>query len=161
MALIRIGILSDTHLSRPTESFKAQVEKCFADVSIIFHAGDLTDISILSAFTGKEVYAVHGNMCNMSAGDNLPAVREIIFNGRKIILCHGYGYGYHDIEDHLFSKFAEADCIVYGHTHAAVCHRLGHLLFINPGSFGNSGTYAVLEIDRELRGWIKQIPELP
>ncbi len=161
MAPTRIGILSDTHLSQPSELFKAHVETCFSDVSIIFHAGDLTSGAILSTFSGKELYAVHGNMCDMSARNQLPAVRKITINNFTIILTHGYGYGYHDIEDRLFSEFAEADCIVYGHTHKAVCHRLGHILFINPGSFGRSGSYAILEIDSELHGRIKQVPELP
>ena len=161
MATKRIGILSDTHLSHPSELFKARVETCFADVSIIFHAGDLTNADILSAFQGKKVYAVHGNMCEMSSRNQFPAVRKITINNFTIILTHGYGYGYHDIEDRLFSEFAEADCIVYGHTHKAVCHQLSHILFINPGSFGKAGTYAILEIDSELHGHIKQVPETP
>jgi hypothetical protein len=161
MAPTRIGILSDTHLSQPSELFNAHVATCFDDVSIIFHAGDLTNDAILSVFKGKKLYAVHGNMCDTSSRNQFPAVRKITINNFTIILTHGYGYGYHDIEDRLFSEFAEADCIVYGHTHKAVCHRLGHILFINPGSFGNAGTYAILEIDSELHGHIKQVPGTP
>lgn len=161
MAPTRIGILSDTHLSRSSALFKAHVEACFSDVSIIFHAGDLTNASILNTFQGKEIYAVHGNMCDMSSRNQFPSICEITINNFRIILTHGYGYGYHDIEDQLFNKFAEADCIVYGHTHSAVCHQLGHILFINPGSFGNAGTFAILEIDHELHGQIKQIPDIP
>lgn len=161
MAPIRIGILSDTHLSRPSEQFNAHVEACFADVSIILHAGDLTSSAILDVFQGKELYAVHGNMCDSSSRAQFPAIRQITINDFTIILTHGYGYGYHDIEDHLFNKFAEADCIIYGHTHNAVCHQVGHILFINPGSFGQAGTYAILEVDHQLRGHIKQVPELP
>jgi len=160
MAPTKIGILSDTHLSQPSEHFKAHVETCFADVSIIFHAGDLTNASILNTFQDKEIYAVHGNMCDMSSRNQFPVVREITINNFKIILTHGYGYGYHDIEDRLFSEFAEVDCIVYGHTHVAVSHRIGPILFINPGSFKDSGTYAILEVDSELRGLIKQVPEI-
>ena len=160
MAPTRIGILSDTHLSKPSELFNAHVETCFSDVSIVFHAGDLTNAGILSAFQGKEMYAVHGNMCDMSSREQFPGVCDITINNFKIILTHGNGYGYHTIEDRLFSEFAEADCIVYGHTHSAVCHRLGNILFINPGSFGSSGTYAILEIDNELHGQIKQIPDV-
>jgi hypothetical protein len=167
MATIRIGILSDTHLSEPTELFKAQVETCFADVSIIFHAGDLTNAEILRVFQDKEIYVVHGNMCDPSSRKRFPAVCNITINDFKIILTHGSGYGYHDIEAHLFNEFPEADCIVYGHTHSAVCHRFGHLLFINPGSFkatgffGSPGTYAILEIDSELHGRIRQLPVMP
>lgn len=166
MKPIRIGILSDTHLSQPSKRFRDEVEACFAAIPIILHAGDLTDISILEVFRGKEVHAVHGNMCGNSSRQRLPAFCEIEINGFRIILTHGHSFGYHDLEDRLFSQFAEADCIVYGHTHKAVCHRLGHILFINPGAFGStgrfgsSGTYAILEIDREPRGRIMTIPEV-
>jgi hypothetical protein len=166
MAATRIGILSDTHLARPSALFTAQVARCFADVAIIFHAGDLTNADILGAFPDKEVYAVHGNMCEPATRQQLPTVREITINDFKIILTHGYGYGYHDLEERLFHEFAEADCIVYGHTHVAACHRLGHILFINPGSFtlagraGAPGTYAILEIDQALRGRIKELPRV-
>jgi hypothetical protein len=166
MATIKIGILSDTHLSRPSALFTAQVERCFADVSLIFHAGDLTNAEILGAFPDKEVYAVHGNMCDPAARQRLPAVRTITIKNFTIILTHGYGYGYHDLEGRLFNEFAEADCIVYGHTHVAACHRLGPILFINPGSFaltggaGAPGTFAILEVDHELRGRIEPMPRL-
>jgi hypothetical protein len=166
MALTRIGILSDTHLSKPSKRFRQEVQACFADVPIIFHAGDLTSYSILDVFRGKEVHAVHGNMCDQSVRDRLPNLLEITINGCDIILTHGHDFGYHALEERLFSQFAEADCIVYGHTHKAVCHRVGHILFINSGSFrssgpfGSPGTYAILEIDDRPRGRIMQIPEI-
>ena len=164
MATIRIGILSDTHLSRFSELFEASARACFSNVSMIFHAGDLTDQSILEAFKDKQVFAVHGNMCDQTSRQSQPKTRKITVKGFDIVLIHGDGYSYHDIEDRLFNEFTEADCIVYGHTHAPACHRVGHILFINPGSFnlvGNRGTYAILEIDEEMRGTIMQIQEAP
>ncbi|MDT8335416.1 MAG: YfcE family phosphodiesterase [Desulfurivibrionaceae bacterium] len=166
MALTRIGILSDTHLDRPSERFTKEVEACFSDISIIFHAGDLTAAAVLDVFRGRELHGVHGNMCDKSARDRLPSLREITINGFKIILTHGHHFGCHGLEDRLFSQFAEADCIVYGHTHQAVCHRVGHILLINPGSFrstgrfGTPGTYAILEIDDRLHGRIMPVPEV-
>jgi putative phosphoesterase len=164
MASTRIGILSDTHLPGFSELFEARAQACFSDTEMIFHAGDLTDPGILEAFKDKQVFAVHGNMCAQASKQELPAILKITIKGFEIILTHGngYGYGYHDIEDRLFNEFTEADCIVYGHTHAPVCHLVGHILFINPGSFnlaGSRGTYAILEIDKEMRGTILQISE--
>ena len=65
--MIHIGILSDTHLNSCTDSFRRQVNTVYAECSIILHAGDLPNISILEAFSGKEVHAVHGNMCTMGS----------------------------------------------------------------------------------------------
>ncbi len=162
---IKAGILSDTHLSRADDVFRQQVELCFADCEVIIHAGDLTDISVLDAFNGRKVYAVHGNLCDASASLALPGEESFELERMTIGLTHGDQLG-RDIEDAILTLFPEADCIIYGHTHRPVCHRYGGILVINPGSFrgtgrfGAPGTYAVLEIDDRLRGSIHEIPRL-
>ena len=75
--MLRIGVLSDTHLSTCTETFRRQTEAVFSDCQVIIHAGDLTDPGILTAFTGKEVHVVHGNMCNVAAQWRLPQQKTI------------------------------------------------------------------------------------
>jgi putative phosphoesterase len=120
---------------------------------VILHAGDLVDISILEAFTGKEVHAVHGNMCNIESMRSLPASKLINISGFQIGLCHGAWGPRQTIEERVRAIFPQADCIVYGHTHHAVCHKTGGVLFINPGAFqgsgphGHPGTCAILSID--------------
>ncbi len=119
--MITIGVLSDTHLSGPSQVFREKVKRCFADVDMVLHAGDLTHISVLEAFGNKEVHAVHGNMCGYQAQVDLPGKKIIEVNGFQIGLTHGTGY-YHNIEERLYNAFGPLDCIVYGHTHKAVCH---------------------------------------
>jgi len=161
--ITRIGILSDTHLIRPDEHFRQLVEICFADVPIILHAGDLTDLSVLEAFKGREVHAVHGNMCHCSCKKMLPAKKIIHIAGFDIGLIHGTGL-HHHMEDQLLREFDHADCIVFGHTHRPVCHRLYETMFINPGSFlgsgryGAPGTYAILEAGETITGQILEVP---
>lgn len=160
---IKAGILSDTHLLHADDAFIRLARQCFADCEVIIHAGDLTNITVLDAFTGRQVYAVHGNMCDASSFRTLP--RDCSFQlGRFTIgLTHGAGLG-QDIETRLWGLFPEADCMIYGHTHRPVCHRQGGVLFINPGIFrstgplGAPGTYAILEAGGELRGTIHQVP---
>ncbi|MEK6201858.1 MAG: metallophosphatase family protein [Desulfobulbaceae bacterium] len=168
--MIHVGILSDTHLNSCPESFRQQIDTIFADCTIILHAGDLTDISILEAFSGKEVHAVHGNMCNMGSQKLLPGSKLISIGGYRIGLCHGAWGPRHTIEERVWAIFPEADCIVYGHSHQAVCHRVGAVLFINPGTFqstgphGSPGSYAILQIDehsnkdKALQATIHQAP---
>jgi len=162
-----IGILSDTHLSSASDPFRAQVAACFAETDIILHAGDLISLAVLEAFAGKNIFAVHGNMCDRAALKALPANRTIELAGFTIALTHGHGLGYGDLEDRLLMAFPEADCIVYGHTHRPICHRTGGILFINPGSFGptgrhgGAGTYALLRIGNELTGEIRQVRPEP
>lgn len=150
--MILVGILSDTHLQAVNDSFVQQCAAAFADCDTIIHAGDLTDVSILSAFQGKDIHAVCGNMCNQTTRQILPPQKHIILGGYSIGISHGTG-ARHTIEERVLEKFPTADCIVFGHTHDAVCRRIGTTLLINPGSFsgtgryGAAGTYALLSID--------------
>ena len=58
------------------------------------------------------------------------------------------------------------DCMVYGHTHQAVCHQVGDRLIINLGRFkaagryGAPGTYAILEVGNVLQATIHEVPQL-
>jgi putative phosphoesterase len=150
--MIRVGILSDTHLQTNSEPFARQCAAAFAGCDTIIHAGDLTDISILRAFKGKDIHAVCGNMCNRDTRQLLPERKQIVLAGYSIGITHGAGPR-HNIEERVFEQFPAADCIIFGHTHQPVCRRFGSTLLINPGSFsgtgrhGAAGTYALLTID--------------
>ena len=163
--MIRAGILSDTHLMGLNEDFQKLVQHCFAGCDTIIHAGDLTDISLLDEFHNKTVFAVHGNMCNGKAFSNLPSRLSFQLGQFCIGLTHGAELG-HDIESALWNLFPDVHCMIYGHTHQAVCHRVGDRLIINPGSFkatgryGAPGTYAILEIGNVLQAAIHEVPQL-
>ena len=147
-----IGILSDTHLLTLSELFRQQCAEAFADCKMIIHAGDITDLAILSVFEGKEVIAVSGNMCTFSTQQMLPERRLVTVDGYTIGVTHGAGPR-HNIVDRVYGLFPEADCIVYGHTHQAACEKIGKTVLLNPGSFqgtgrlGATGTYALLTLD--------------
>jgi putative phosphoesterase len=140
-----IGVLSDTHLIEPDNGYINKVHRCFADVDMVLHAGDLTSLSVLDAFEGKTVHAVHGNMCGPRTREALPASKTIQVGDFTIVLIHGAGF-YHNTEERLFDKFGPVDCIVYGHTHKPACNRYGPTLMVNPGSFTATGTYAIITI---------------
>ena len=166
MAKHRIGVLSDTHLHAPTDSFKRLAEACFADVSTIIHAGDLTGTAVLNVFAGKETHAVRGNMCDVSSCRSLPEYLILKIGGFSIAVTHGARYSCQNIEEALYNDFYPVDCIIYGHTHRAVCHTIGNVLFLNPGSFaatsryGLPGTYGIMEIDETINAKIHQVPRL-
>jgi len=159
----RIGVLSDTHITKVTPDFQEKVNRCFADCSMIIHAGDLTSAAVLSAFAGKEVHAVHGNMCDFNVCRDLPTKKTVTVGGFTIGVIHRCGRTY-DFEDLLLAEFDAVDCVVYGHTHKPVCRLIGRTLFVNPGSFrdtgryGSPGTYAVIEAGDELRATLRQVP---
>ena len=148
----RVGVLSDTHLSRVDARFVKQVDQAFSDCGTVIHAGDLTSKAILEVFGDRQLYAVHGNMCGYKTRSALPEALEFTIDGHRFGLYHGDGIGY-DWESELISRFGEADCIIYGHTHRPLVQKFGPVLLVNPGTFrstgryGSKGTYAILTID--------------
>jgi putative phosphoesterase len=163
--MIRVGILSDTHLQTGSEAFARQCAAAFAGCDTIIHAGDLVDTAILRAFKGKDIHAVRGNMCNRDTRQALPETKRIILAGYSIGITHGAGPR-HNIEERVFELFPAADCIIFGHTHEPVVRRFSGTLLINPGSFsgtgrhGAAGTYALLTIDANgLRASIHSVPD--
>ncbi|MDW7772323.1 MAG: metallophosphoesterase family protein [Desulfobulbaceae bacterium] len=163
---MKAGILSDTHLANPGREFTRLIERCFASCDVIIHAGDLTGVKVLDAFSGYEVHAVHGNMCDAVSSRSLPREKTFQLGNFILGLTHGAHLG-PDIEQNLWHLFPEADCMIYGHTHRPVCSRQGGVLIINPGSFrstgrfGAPGTYAILEIEDSLHATIHEVPSAP
>ncbi len=135
---MKIGVISDTHLSEPTEELFNLSDVLFADVSLVLHAGDLTRITVLDAFSGKEVIAVCGNMDRYDVTQKLPVKKIVSVDGYRIGLIHGYGSP-KKVEDKINTEFHDVDAIVYGHTHRAANHIKDGILLFNPGAF--SGTF--------------------
>lgn len=156
---MKIGVISDTHMSHPTAALLGLVDGIFSDVSMILHAGDLTRISILDAFAGKDVVAVCGNMDRRDVAQTLPVKKIINIHGNRIGLMHGWGSP-KGIEDRIEREFQNVDAIVYGHTHKAANRIKDGVLMFNPGAF--SGTFlfkrhrsvGLLTIDDGIRGSI-------
>jgi predicted phosphodiesterase len=57
---MKIGVISDTHLTQPTDELKGLLAGPFQEVEMVLHAGDLTELAVLEAFAGKKVFAVCG-----------------------------------------------------------------------------------------------------
>lgn len=164
--VLRVGILSDTHLVRPDNRFKKQVRHCFQGCGIIIHAGDMTHPSALEVFSEMQVFAVHGNMCDASARALYPSQQIFSLGKYTIGLTHGAGLGL-DIEGALFDLFPDADCMIYGHTHRPSIQHYGKRIILNPGCFrstgryGASGTYAILEMSDHINASLHEVPNWP
>ncbi|MCK9230233.1 MAG: metallophosphatase family protein [Syntrophales bacterium] len=130
---MRLGILSDTHLSAGGEWLEGLVARYFHDVDAILHAGDIVDGSVLDALGGRDVIAVCGNMDPLPLRKTLPAKLVMEINGHRLGLIHGWGSPW-GIEERILKEFRKVDCIVFGHTHVAQVERRGDVLLFNPGS---------------------------
>jgi putative phosphoesterase len=72
-----------------------------------------------------------------------PARIELDIGGKKVLMVHSTPWeprgSYVYPHSRQFARFgeAEADFVLYGHTHQQVVRRIGGLLVINPGSTGD------------------------
>jgi len=120
-------------------------------VDLVLHAGDLSDASVLRAL-GRiaPVLAVRGDH-DRALGAALPRARVVRVAGHRIGLTHGRRprvveaaavalsllagrerfLGLHRA---LRRRFADVDCVVYGHLHRPCCTREDGVLYVSPGA---------------------------
>ena len=152
---MRIGILSDTHLSHATEYFKEKTKELFDGIDILIHAGDMTGVHIFEYLAGRwDVRGVRGNMDDYELYSLLPEKRIEDIVGRKIGIIHGKGSP-HGIEERVFSEFDSVDMIVFGHSHVPFEAVQNGTVLFNPGSFSRNrsgrGSAGIIEIGDTIR----------
>jgi len=148
--MIKLGILSDTHLNRLTDDFKTVVETVFSDAAIIIHAGDMTGIEVYEYLSRWKLWAVRGNMDGEGLRVILPEKRIEEIEGKKIGIIHGNGAP-HSVETYAANQFEHVDAIVFGHSHVPLYKTRGNTVLFNPGSFSRPyappGTMGIIEVD--------------
>jgi uncharacterized protein len=149
----KIGVLSDSHLSRVTEEFKTIVQTVFRDVDLVIHAGDMVSRSVYDYLCNWDLRGVKGNMDDFDLDNLLPRKRIEVIEGRRIGIMHGRGAPY-SVEQIVLSEFTDVDVIVFGHSHVPTCRRNGDLILFNPGALRNPAigkkTVGIIEIDTEI-----------
>lgn len=160
---MKIGVISDTHLTEPTPALFHVADRIFKNVQMVLHAGDLTHMVILDVFAEKETIAVCGNMDRYEVSTLLPDRQVVKVKDYRIGLTHGWGAA-KGIEDRIRASFKGVHAIVYGHTHRAVNHRRQDgILMFNPGAltrrfpFNRNGSVGILTIGDEITGEIIEI----
>ena len=147
--MIRVGVLSDTHLTTVNNDFKRIVKSVFRDVEIILHAGDMTSVEVLDYLSNRDLRAVRGNMDDFKLKDLLPDKRIEQIEGIRIGIIHGRG-GPEGIEELVLSEFEDVDLIVFGHSHVPVNTARKGIRLFNPGSlrgsYSHPGSAGIIEI---------------
>ena len=155
---MKIGVISDTHLTQSAADLTELLNGPFNDVETILHAGDLTELAVLEAFAGRKVLAVCGNMDSPAVRKQLPTHRVFQAERFKIGLIHGWG-GPRGIEERIAREFQGVNCIVYGHTHAPAQIEREGIFFFSPGACGDgwgpgSRSVGVLNLTDTLSGQV-------
>lgn len=151
---MRIGILSDTHVSSFAE-LPDKILTTLAEVDMIIHTGDFTTKNVLDGLKQlREVSAVCGNMDSNEVKQSLPEKKVFTASGRRLGVTHGWGSP-HGIEDRVSSLFSNVDIIVFGHSHQPVNEVIHGILFFNPGLARNS--FGILTIGEQVKGEIIRV----
>lgn len=157
---IRIGVVSDTHLVRPTRRLPAKVLAHLQECDVIFHAGDVCSEWVIETLSEiAPVHAVYGNNDSWELQERLPRERFYTAGAHRLALIHG-----HAIEGDkpmtarnvaLDRMRGLVDCVIYGHSHRPEIDTREGLLMINPGSptqprWAPSATFAVVHIGESI-----------
>ena len=159
--LMKIGVLSDTHLSGATAAFREICDLYLSDVDVILHAGDFTSAEIVTFLSEKPFYGVHGNMDPVEVKAMLPEKRVMDLGGYRFGLIHGGGSSA-GLEERVWRQFQDVDIIVYGHSHKAANHTRDGILLFNPGTAtgftsGETHSIGLLECGETAKGRIVAI----
>ena len=126
---MKIGVISDTH-----GFLDPRVEKIFAGVDHILHAGDIghSIIELELKFIAPVTLVVGNNDPDLTFKET-----EVVTLEDKKFLIH------HIVSPRSLTEKLEArirrekpDVVVFGHTHKAFCEMINGILFFNPGYAG-------------------------
>ena len=152
-----VGLISDTHIPSRAKTIPPKVFETFRDASLILHAGDLTQLSVLTELERlAPVVAVRGNMDGKDVVERLPRVNSVEVEGWKFEVIHTLGVfvGLRQMKKAI--KRNDFNALVFGHTHRPMVKWEAKVLFINPGSPTNpmppflvKPTVGLLRVSRE------------
>ena len=172
--LIRIGLISDTHIPRDAKMLPPHVREAFKDVDLILHAGDIYQQDTLDELESMApVLAARGNGDRRFPEDHRLDENQVIdIAGLSLGLTHAVnyppftGYPFTHVMEREFGK--SVDIIIFGDTHVTMIARYEGVLLVNPGSptLPNGrfklGTVGILEIKgKAAEARIIPLSELP
>jgi uncharacterized protein len=132
---MKIGVISDTHISNSDKLLPNGVFQAFEGVDLILHAGDiLIDEVLLQLEAIAPVQAVSGNNDSYEMYIKHGTRKIITVEGIRIGMTHGVSRG--KTYMNAYGEFIDdkVDCIVYGHSHIPHNETIHNILFFNPGS---------------------------
>ncbi|SDJ99019.1 metallophosphoesterase family protein [Natronincola ferrireducens] len=153
---MKIGIISDTHITKDPEKFLHTIKYHFHGLDLIIHAGDFVAEGVVKGLIQyKDFVGVLGNVDNQNTTHFVKEKELIELEGYKIGIYHGHGIGKTTLE-RTYEIFMEdnVDIIIFGHSHQPIIKTHRGILMLNPGSPTQKRkerwfSYILLELDRE------------
>jgi putative phosphoesterase len=163
---VKIGIVSDLHCNaaglRQAVALMGEIDEliCLGDTIYEYRFGNdvvetLRELGAITIAGNHEegFFGPHGARARARDGIDpelaawlaaQPYRRDLRLGGKRLLLVHSTPWeprgAYIHPESAELARFAEADAdfVLYGHTHRQVVRRLGRVLVINPGSAGEA-----------------------
>jgi len=133
---MKIGVISDTHINDiSSHKLSEKVYEYFKECSLIIHAGDITNISVIKELEKiAKTYVVCGNMDDIGIRKQYKEKIVINVKGKNIGVVHGKGFDLNVISNLQKAFKKKLDIIVFGHSHVSLKKVENGVLFFNPGS---------------------------
>lgn len=147
---MKILVLSDSHSSLRF------MRECIAKIKpdCVMHLGDYYDDGTTIAAENPQLsfYRVPGNCDMFRCPPGEPEILVTNVDGIAFYMTHGHKHSVKSGIERLLAaaRASEAQVVLFGHTHSALCRREPDgLLIMNPGASGfGGGSAGVLEIEQ-------------
>jgi putative phosphoesterase len=149
--LVRLGVISDTHLPGRGRQLPSAVFDLFREVDLILHAGDFIDSTVFYDLCGvAPIRGVLGNCDAAELASLVPSKDSFEAGGVRIGMVHDSG-SRERRRARMAAAFPNHRVVVFGHSHQPLIDDDGALLLLNPGSAcdpraAKIPTVAILEI---------------
>ncbi|HEY2328192.1 MAG TPA: metallophosphoesterase family protein [Verrucomicrobiae bacterium] len=142
---MKIGVISDTH-----GYLDPRVEKIFAGVEHILHAGDIGEAMI--ALEMQFIAPVTTVLGNTDLGLTFPLTETVELAHKKFLVHHIVSP--RELSNTVAARIAKdkPDAVIFGHTHKKFAETVNGILFFNPGyagkpKLGTERSVAILHLD--------------
>src|SRR4051812_19237068 len=147
---MRVVVLSDTHAPRRWKTCPPRVAEFLRGAEVILHAGDVCVPYVIDELAAyAPTYVVQGNNDVPELG--APETLEVGLAGLRVAMIHDSGPAKGRLL-RMRRRFADADLVVFGHSHIPLDESGMGLRIFNPGSPTDRrqqpcGTLGILEIE--------------
>lgn len=135
---MKVGVVSDTHLSRMAQSLPKALVAEFRNVDLILHLGDWVSMEIYDLFAElAPVEGIAGNNDGIEIIQRFGERKILTLEGVKIGMVHGHTpHSRKGTDGNALLAFEkdEVDCILFGHSHQPLLREDKGILLFNPGS---------------------------
>jgi putative phosphoesterase len=138
MILMKIGVVSDTHIFRAKKKLPQILVEQFRKVDLILHLGDWVVMDVYDQLAQlAPVDGIAGNNDGYEIIERFGERKLLTVEGKRIGLIHGHTpYSRKGTDGNALLAFEgeNVDVILFGHSHQPLMRNQNGILLFNPGS---------------------------